>query len=412
MRKKSFISVLIALAITVALSACGGAEPTTPEETSAAAVTNEAKETKAATTKADTARDDVTDESVYPEVTIQSYIDIEMVEIIELGTDNEELSPAMVETNKAIYDDVITRMERYEQLLSESENNEAYYIGGIDIWAYSITDENYIQIYNTVFEYPTYGTAGDLFGFVYDKKNDNYLSLGEFLSDNGTTEYDIMNEITDIAHEEYPDYYIGEISVKAFNLLKDPDGNYLTSYLFEMEINETADGDPFKGFYLYAPYDNDVMELNSEHLFFDPYSVDQYYPLLHCNEGWLEANSDLFGNPTGEIDPNYDEDYAILQGDYYYAGDTAASHFSFYGSPNVDAYYGSGSYETSYTLSRLPDVEVGEEEGGTHIMVSYEVFNADGDYTFLIRLVDEAPGSFELYDKDGYFYAEYININS
>jgi hypothetical protein len=306
MRKKSIITALIALAITLTLSACGGAEPTAAETAAASetAATTAAEtkaertteaEVKAETTAAatETAAPETTEAEiatategiVYPAVTIQDYAGIAMVEIIELETDTEELSPAMVEMNIDISDNVIKRYEDSLEMFNASGEDAESYRGGIDINAYSFTDENYIQVYNTILNTPTYGTTGDLFGFVYDIKNDNYITLGEYCSSVGVTEYDLMNEIADIAHEKYPDDYIGEISVKAFNLSKGPDGNYVTSYLFEMETIAPEAGEPYKHFFLYTPYDNDIMEMNGTQLF-DPSSVDAYDPPIRSQEGF------------------------------------------------------------------------------------------------------------------------------
>jgi hypothetical protein len=303
------LSVITAMAITLSLSACGSTEPTAAEATTTAATTaaaTTAAETKPERTteaevKAETepaaavapeimtaetiAAEPVTSGVVYPEVTITDYTGIAMVEIIELGTDNDEFSPAMTEMNIDIMDNVIERYEESVELFNASGEDAESYMGGIDINAYSFTDDNYIQIYNTVLNTPTYGTAGDLFGFVYDIQNDNYITVGEYLSDNGKTEYDIMNEVAELAHEQYPDDYIGEITVKGFNLSKGPDGEYVTAYLVEMEKTAPEAGEPHKGFYSYTPYNNELMEMNGTQLF-DPSSVDEFDPPIRSQESF------------------------------------------------------------------------------------------------------------------------------
>jgi hypothetical protein len=420
MRFNRILSVITAALLTLSITACGSTEPTSAEtssetSTELAAVTTAATSTAAETLSRDTPAGAAPSEgfigdSIFPAVTIQDYIDLEMVEYIDLTADFQAYTPAMIETNDAIFEDVYTRIERYEELLEESGNNTENYIGGINVWAYSITDENFIQIYNTVFEYPTYGTAGDLFGYVYDIANDDYVTLDEFLEATDNTEDDLAFAMTEHYAAANPYVTFGTVDLKAFHLMKGPDGEYSYGFMFEMEVTPPEGDEPYKGFYMYTPFDGEVWEMNSDQLF-DPYSVDQYDPPLHCNEGWEAYYDSITEYPTGEIDENYDPAYYIFEGDYYFAGDTAAAHFSFYGSDNVDAFYASGSYETSYKLQRLPDVEVTDEYGNTYNEISFDVFDADGNYAFMIKTTDQAPGSFEQYDKDGYFFAEYIYVD-
>jgi len=50
-----------------------------------------------------------------------------------------------------------------------------------EVVAYTITSEPYLNILLTAIEYPTYGTSGDLYGWVYDKQAGNLVSLGQAL---------------------------------------------------------------------------------------------------------------------------------------------------------------------------------------------------------------------------------------
>jgi hypothetical protein len=306
----------------------------------------------------------------------------------------------MLDTNEAISVNIYEVIAEYQNQTDDTYDPSSY-IDGIDVIAYSITDENYIQIFYTVSQYPNYGTAGDLYGFVYDIASDDYIDIGEFIESIGSNGEKLTADIHNSYTAANPSYTIGSIFLRAFYLTKAPDGGYNHAFLFEMEVQEYEDGDPYKGFYMYTPADGEIFEMNSDQLF-DPSSVDEYDPPLYCQEGW--------SSDQGDVIPASDT-FGLLQGDYYYKGDEAAAHFTFYGTENVDAYYGSGSYETSYTLSALPDIEVTDDSGYTYNEVSFEMYDANGDYAFLLKTTDAAPGSFELYDKDGYFIAEYININ-
>jgi hypothetical protein len=398
----------------------GCSKTTNPDapQTPSSVVSNKPGTSKPEISKPETSKPSTADtasKSVYPEVTWTAYVDLEMVEVIELGTDHEEFSQAMVEMNSDIQTFVFDRITNYEELLIESDHNTTNYIGGINVWAYSITNEHYIQIYNTVFEYPTYATAGDLFGFVYDIANDDYITMDEFLDANGMTINEVRDEIESVYATSSPSDEIGSINVKTFHMMEGPDGAYEYGYLFEMEVTPMGADEPFKGFYMYNPFTIDIMELNADCLF-DPYSIDVYDNPLHCQEGWdYYYNSQWSGEySTGEID-NGDtmlSGYDILQGDYYYEGDPVAAFFHFRGTDYVDAYYGDGAYETSYVLERLEDVPIYEEGSDPYHEVRFEVFDVDsGVRVFQIVMLDAMPGVFELYDIDGQLIGEYYNIN-
>jgi hypothetical protein len=310
----------------------------------------------------------------------------------------------MLELNDAIFEDVMERIANFEKRLEEANGDD---IGGIDVYAYSFTDENFIQIYNTVFEYPTYGTAGDLFGYIYDIENDDYVTVEEFIESLGKTGEEITEEITAIYSAANPDDAIGAVYIKTYHLMKGPDGEYTYGIMFEMEVTKPEAGEPNKQFYMYNPANNDVWKMNGTQLF-DPNDVDQYDPPLHCQEGWEYSPTD--GGDESEFTPAADL-FEILQGDYYFDGDTAAAHFTFTGTEIVDAYTGSGSYETSYTLAIYTDTEIEDDSGDMYRKVGYELYDADGNLAYTIIAIDAAPGSFELYDKDGYFVTECVNLN-
>jgi hypothetical protein len=417
--KKKILPVILLVIICV-LSACNKAEPATAPATTTAATTTTTTTTTALTTKAETTAAATTtaattaapetepeaaeeDFEIFPEVTYLNYSELEIVEVIELSAYGDTNLPGMTETNEAIYEDVISRVERYEGMIAESENNTEYYIGGIDVFAYSFTDENYIQIYNTIFEYPTYGTAGDLFGFVYDIQNDDYITLDEFLAGYDIIAEDLAASLKELYTEQNPTDETDGVFIKTFNLSMGPDGEYVPTVLFEMEVTPETGDEPYKGFYLYSPIDGDIMEMNSDQLF-DPYSVDQYEEPLHGQAGWQEYYAEYFDEPaTGN-------EFEILQGDYYFEGDTATAHFTFYGTENVDAYYASGSYETSYTLELSDITEITDEDADSYNEIEFNVYDADGELVFIIKAIDAAPGAFELYDANG-LRGEYINIS-
>jgi predicted small secreted protein len=293
MKKRLLPAIL--LAIMCVLSACNKAEPAAAETTTAAAATTTAATTQAATTAAETTVAEETTEEVtedetadvpFPEVTYLNYSDIEMVEVLELSSWGDTSMPGMIEMNEAIQESVISRIESFEEAYEATEDKDNF-AGGLDVWAYSISDENYIQIFYTVLEYPTYGTAGDLFGFIYDIHNDDYVTLNEYLELSGMTNESVAEGLKELCLEDRPTDTVDDVNLKSFYLARDTGGSYFTSFLFEMEVTSEEADEPYKGFFIYSGIDEAVWMLNSEQLF-DPSSVDQYEEPLHCQEGWAE----------------------------------------------------------------------------------------------------------------------------
>jgi hypothetical protein len=303
---KKLLSAILALGVFVSLSACEKADPTSATTTAAttaaatAAATTAAVTTTAATTAATTkaaaettaAADSDVDDTVYADTSYLAYTDYADIEMLTLGTWGTE-KPGMVETNDAIYEDVYSRIENYAETFDESVGN------GLNVYAYSFTNEKYIQIYHTVLEYPTYGTDGDLFGVVYDIENDDYITMEEFLASYEIAGEELTEALVELYLEENPTDTVGGVFLKAFNLAEDEYGDYMPSILFEMEVTGEAADEPNKGFYIFSETDSAIWELDRDQLF-DPYSVDQYDPPLHCQEGFYEYYS------NGDIDPMSD----------------------------------------------------------------------------------------------------------
>jgi hypothetical protein len=433
---RKMILTLLLLAAMCGLSACGGAETTATETeatttvtttttaatttttaattTTVAATTTTAEETTAEETAPEEPADIKVLPFVYPEVTLRDYTEDDTFEVIELSSDTGDVTPGMAEMNDDIYESIMREIVSHAETLAEYAENSENYMGGMDVLAYSITDENYIQIYNTILNYPTYANAGDLYGFVYDIQNDDYITLDEFMEANGDTADDLAFEITEHYADVWPFSTINAVDLKTFILMQGPDGEYVYGYLFEMEVLPPEAEDPYKGFFAYTPYDGEVWELTSSQLF-DPYSVDQYDPPLFGQEGWQEYYNANSANSEGEdeqggVIPTSDI-YGILQGDYYFEGDEAAAHFTFNGTENVDAYYGSGSYETSYTLAALPVINSESVTGDPYALFSFDVFDTEGEYVFAIRLLDYQPERFDLFDTEHNLVGEYINVD-
>jgi hypothetical protein len=413
--KKGIFPALL-LAVICGLSACDKVETTAADATTTTAAATVAGDTTTAATTA--AAGDSVQRNVYPEVTNLEYSADVMVEIIEL-TSSDSMTDAMNEMNNEIQATVVLRVQEYYDKRDEAESHGEEFYSGIDVYAYSFTDDDYIQIYNTVFEYPTYGNTGEVYGFVYDIKNDDFIPLSEYMDKNGISPDGLLNDIQTLYAETNPTDTIEGINPKTFNLAKGPEGEYNYSILFEMEVTSEGAYEPYKRIYAYSPADRLVYEMNSEQLF-DPASIDQYEEPVHGQEGWPEYYADFLDNLDAEPDsdsaPEYDsadaEYYSILQGDYYFEGDTNAGHLTFYGTQNADAYYASGSYEASFTISYLESALIEEVGGDTYHELVFELYDDNGNFAYYVKVLDIAPGVLDFYNAgDGEYKGEYININ-
>jgi hypothetical protein len=192
----------------------------------------------------------------------------------------------MIEGNDYIAENIIARVDNYIENFDEEVGN------GINVYAYPFTDENYLQIINTVLEYPTYANEGEVFGVVYDIANDDVITLEEMLASYEVTVEEMAEEVERIYLEDHPDDTVNAVTMKTFKYTKDPDGNYFPQILFEMEFKGPEADEPYKGIFCFSGIDADVYKMNGEHLF-DPYDVDVdgYEDLLHCHEGWYDYHT-------------------------------------------------------------------------------------------------------------------------
>jgi hypothetical protein len=318
-------------------------------------------------------------------------MDSEIAEVIMLyGTQTD----AVAEMNNDIQVEVYDRISAFEEAWS-SDDEYPYWLNA---FAYSFTDDVYIQIYNTYIEYPTYGYSGQLFGFVYDITNDNYVTLEETLDLNGTTKVDLEQEIADVYNSEYAPDYADTVDVKAFNYTYNGE-YYVLSYLMELTvIHEQTLDEPHHMLWAYTPEFGELYELNRDQLF-DPSTVDQYDPPLHGQEGSADSMSDPAEDYTGDSPAGH------LSGRYFIDGDTAAASFEFSNSTTVDAYVGSGSYETSYSIGRFDDMEGTDDNGDTVYISCFNLFDENGDHAYIILAPQNVPDAFDLYTADEEFVA-------
>ncbi|MDR0904386.1 MAG: hypothetical protein LBM59_07115 [Ruminococcus sp.] len=392
---KKFLAAILATAIIAVTTACGGTATTAVETTTAAttAATTTVATTTAATTEAETAQS--TAAAIFPAVAYCIYTEDEVAEIIKLDGNQTD---AVKEMNDDIDEKVYGPISAFEL----SYNSIDDYPMWLDAYAYSFTDDVYIQIYNTIGEFPAYGYAGQLFGFVYDITNDNYVTLEEVLENNGITKEELEQEITDRYIAIGNGDYIEDVDVKAFRYTWN--GVYYDlSYLFELTVIHAGEEDmPHQMFWQYTPEFNEIIELNPSQLF-DPSDVDVYdHPPLHGNEGYVEDFGETY---TADISPT-----GHLSGRYYLDGDTVAVSFEFGDTAYVDSYYGSGSYETTFGIQLEQEVGDEDENGNAYFISYFKMYDDNGDLAFVIVAPQNNPDIFELYTAEEEYFGTFYKL--
>ncbi|MDR0947305.1 MAG: hypothetical protein LBM87_06150 [Ruminococcus sp.] len=417
-KKFSFIKPILALtAVLVFFSACGDKTEETTESTTSGT------ETKAVVTDENGETKESIDYSVlspaYPKVSLRQSGDELTAEIIKIGYD-EGKRPNADKINKDIERQVESVLENYQNEMELSNNNTDYYYGALNLYAYSITDENFIQIYHTAVTTTEDSTDMKLFGYIYDIPNDGYLKPEDFYKDDGySNEKAVLKEAQSIWESENPEYEVGETALKTVNLTLLPEENYYTvTYLFEMELTDVEYDENYKGFYQFSPDDQTVYELDPECIL-DPYVFDEYDNPLHYQDGYgfyEEPETDYtddtddtdytddteYTDDTDDTEYTDDEEYDVLvdvYGDFYKNGSETAESFYFYGSDVADLYNSEGEYIDSYTLEFISEAPTGVYE--------YNMLDASGVKKYSVKINADVLDSIEVYDTSGKLYGKY-----
>jgi hypothetical protein len=288
---KRLLSITLALIMTLTLTACNTA-PTenvvTKAETSAPEMTATEKTTSAAASTSDTATETEANINTYAKTTVidQLYEEDVKMEILSLTYDGDE-KPGADAVNSDIKELLQPIVENYFADLKANDDNPDYF-SGLEIYGYSITGENFIQMYQTVFTYPTYATVPVLYGYIYDIQNDRYFKPEDFyLSEGYKSEDEIFAEIKAKYEAEFTN--VDRLESKGLNtvyLTADPDGgNYQVSYFFTAKVYANGNDEPWEAILLYSPFSGEIVDCNPDCIL--PADVfDEYDPPFHYQDNF------------------------------------------------------------------------------------------------------------------------------
>jgi hypothetical protein len=282
--------------ITAALLLCScGNNPVTSEtmasETAAATTTTSEATTAATTTTlsetpAQTETEATVNTNAKTTVIDQLYEEDVKLEILSLTYDGDK-KPGADAVNADIKELLQPTVENYFADLEANSDNPDYF-SGLEIYGYSITDENFIQIYQTVFTYPTYGTAPTLYGYIYDVPNDQVFKPEDFyLSEGYASEDEIFAEIKAKYEADFTN--VDRLESKGLNtvyLTSDPNGgNYQVSYFFTAKVYADGNEEPWEALLLYSPKTGEIVDCNPDCIL--PADVfDEYDPPFHYQDNF------------------------------------------------------------------------------------------------------------------------------
>jgi hypothetical protein len=234
------------------------------------------------------------------------------LELLEFSADKSGSSAVRKQVammNRDIAKAAVRDVQIFEHNMRQSEDFEEI----MDVRAYPLVSENYLQLITTSICYPTYGTDGDVWSWVYDRAAHKYLRLSDALIADELTE-DIIISTAEKLFEKLPHYhaaylYGGEVA-----------GFYMDEgvrrYILKMtEMN--PDGDPWDSFFVYTPAKyNDgkpTLEQGLEQVLATDVTFAEFDTPLYCNS--LETvEPPLVNYETGDNDITFDKLYADENG--------------------------------------------------------------------------------------------------
>jgi hypothetical protein len=213
--------------------------------------------------------------------------------------------------NRDIEKAAVRDARTFERNMKQSEEFDEI----LDIRAYPVESENYLQLITTSICYPTYGTDGDVWAWVYDRTAHKYLRLSDALIADGLTE-DVIINTAEKLFEKLPRYHAAYLyggEVAGFYMDEKAEAR---RYILKMtEMN--PDGDPWDSFFVYTPakYNGGkpVLEQGLEQVLAGDLAFAEFDTPLYCNS--LEAGEPQTVNyEPGTNDITFDKLYSDERG--------------------------------------------------------------------------------------------------
>lgn len=159
--------------------------------------------------------------------------------------------------------------------------------GWIEIKAYPVTSDRYLQAVVTYITYPSYGADGRLFSINYDKTTRKAVTLDEATGALSLDQASLEERVAALFVPETEGQRIADAAARGFLLSEGPEGP-VTELLLEVTVESDA-ADPWKYFYSFTPASGELLKLNGSCLF-DPSEPDQTDPPLSYARGRTADN--------------------------------------------------------------------------------------------------------------------------
>lgn len=263
--KKALCLIPTVALVLVALSACS---EQTPSPSSSVAPTPQSESSASQQSSQVPEEPSGADENARIGFITQEYEGDNIAEIPYIESDGEA-NPEIESINRLLNQGI---QQTYEDFMNIETDRE-----WIEIKSYPFTSDNYLQVVVTHIVYPTYGTAGDMFSINYNKKEKRAITISDVMEMLEMNEDDLLFEVGELFEPEFPGQSLDTVDTTGFLLREGPNGQYV---LLLLEITlANSEGDPWKGFYAYAPESDELYELDN-YCLFDPYDMDQWEPPL------------------------------------------------------------------------------------------------------------------------------------
>ncbi|MDR1293775.1 MAG: hypothetical protein LBK59_02260 [Bifidobacteriaceae bacterium] len=217
----------------------------------------------------------------------------DIIEILELTYDAEHPSLAATEGHNpeidAINDDIESTVYGAIGTISGSDS-------WADVRAYPFTSEDYLQIVTTAIAYPTYGTEGELFSWVFDRHTNTWIRPEGVFAEAGLTPDALTEAVSAAFVPDSPAESVERVEPSGFRYVQGVDG-WIPEFLIKVTVANT-EAEPWDGLFSYQGADatgQPLTKLNAECLF-DPAEMDTMDPpLMYARDGaegagglWIE----------------------------------------------------------------------------------------------------------------------------
>jgi hypothetical protein len=224
----------------------------------------------------------------------QTYDGNNIIEILGLTYAGDDPNQAATERQG---NEIDTINDNIKSTLDSALNSTS----GGDSWAevrsYPFTSADYLQIVTTSVTYPSYGTEGDVYSWVFDRHTNAWIQPDSVYAEAGLTGDSLKKAVSAAFVPNSPTESVATVEPSAFRYVPGANG-WHPEFLIKVTVaNQGAE--PWDGLYSYTPADaggKPLTKLNATCLF-DPAEMDTMDPPLMYARGACTATGT--GESTG-----------------------------------------------------------------------------------------------------------------